>query len=80
MFTIEHEFDASIITLIDEGPPPLREDITIHSFDDQVIVEQLADDGETVARITFSLRQLAELRAALDLPEGNYRLTPRKRP
>lgn len=80
MFTIEHEFDASIVTLIDEGPAPLREDITIHSFDDQVVVEQLADDGETVSRITFSLRQLAELRAALDLPEGNYRLSPRNQP
>lgn len=76
MFTIEHEFDASVVTLIDEGRLPLHEDITVTAFDDQVVVEQLAEDGETVSRISFSMRQLTELRAALNLPEGNYRLTP----
>ena len=76
MFTIEHEFDATIVTLIDEGPAPLAEDITIRALDDRVVVEQLAEDGETVAVVTFSLHQLTELRAALSLPEGNYRLSP----
>lgn len=76
MFTIEHEFDATIVTLIDEGPAPLAEDITIRALDDRVVVEQLAEDGETLAIVTFSLHQLAELRAALNLPEGNYRLSP----
>ena len=76
MFTIEHDFDATVVTLIDEGSTALTEDIIIRAFDDQVVVEQLARDGETVAIITFSMRQLAELRAALNLPEGNYRLTP----
>jgi len=75
MFTIEHEFDATIVTLIDEGPAPLAEDITIRAFDDRVVVEQLAEDGESLSLVTFSLRQLAELRAALNLPEGNYRLS-----
>lgn len=76
MFTIEHEFDATVVTLIDEGhPTPLVEDITIRALDDRVEVEQLAEDGETLARITFSMRQLTELRAALNLPEGNYRLS-----
>ncbi len=41
MFTIEHDFDASVITLIDDGEAPLREDVTITAFDDQVVVEQL---------------------------------------
>lgn len=77
MFTIEHEFDASIVTLIDEGPPPLQEDVIIRAFGEGVVLEQLDDDGKTVHHIRLSMRQLAELRAALDLPEGNYRLTPR---
>lgn len=76
MFTIEHDFDATIVTLIDEGAAPLAEDITIRAFDDRVVVEQLAEDGESLALVIFSLRQLAELRAALNLPEGNYRLSP----
>lgn len=77
MFTIEHEFDATVITLIDEAKPgtrPLNEDITIETFDDRVVLVQALPDGSDVVRITFSLEQLDELRAALDLPEGNYRL------
>lgn len=80
MFTIEHEFDATVITLIDEADPgerPLFEDITIQTFDDRVVLEQAEPDGEIIARIVFSIEQLDELRAALDLPEGNYRLERR---
>lgn len=77
MFTIEHEFDATVITLIDETAPgrrPLNEDVVILSFDDRVVIEQTGADGEEVHRITLTMRQLSELRAALNLPEGNYRL------
>ena len=79
MFTIEHEFDATVITLVDEAEPgarPLHEDVVILSFDDRVVVEQMEPQGDGVARVTLSLRQLDELRAALNLPEGNYRLPP----
>ncbi len=81
MFTIEHEFDATVITLVDEGDHPedyLQEDITIHSFDDCITVEQVNDQTEEIMRITFSHAQLRELAAALDLPEGAYRLRQTK--
>ena len=77
MFTIEHEFDATVITLVDEGDDPrddLQEDITIQSFEDCVVVEQVDDQTDTVSRIIFSHAQLRELAAALNLPEGVYRL------
>ncbi|MDD8022074.1 MAG: hypothetical protein PHX82_03055 [Paracoccaceae bacterium] len=77
MFTIEHEFDATVITLVDEGDDPrdyLQEDITIQSFEECVVVEQLDDQTDIVQQITFSHAQLRELAAALDLPEGVYRL------
>lgn len=78
MFTIEHEFDATVITLVDEGETHLREDVTITAFDDGVMLEQLDPQTEIVMRISLSPRQLQELAAALDLPEGVYRLTAKR--
>ncbi len=76
MFTIEHEFDASVITLIDEGDGlPLMGDITVTAFEDCVTVEQTDPETEESVTITLSMTQLADLAAALNLPEGSYRLT-----
>ncbi|TKZ21967.1 hypothetical protein FAP39_04870 [Shimia litoralis] len=74
MFSIEHEFDATVVTLVDEGTAPLVEDITINMFEDCVTVEQLDPRTDQVQKITFSLGQVQELAAALDLPEGVYTL------
>lgn len=74
MFTIEHEFDATVITLVDEGSVPLQEDVTIEAFQDCVVVKQLDLRTDRVQRITLSPEQLRDLAAALDLPEGVYRL------
>jgi hypothetical protein len=74
MFTIEHEFDATVITLVDEGAPNLQEDVTIQSFEDCVTVEQLDQRTDQVQKITLSIAQLRDLSAALNLPEGVYRL------
>ena len=75
MFTIEHEFDATVITLVDEGEdgPPL-EDIVINAFEDCVTVEQVDPQTDEVMRITLSTTQVRDLAAALNLPEGSYRL------
>lgn len=74
MFTIEHDFDATVITLMDEGAPRLQEDVTIHAFEDCVTVEQYDPREDRVQRITLSLAQVRDLGAALNLPEGMYRL------
>lgn len=76
MFTIEHEFDATVVTLVDEGAPYLREDVTICAFEDCVTVEQFDPRREDVVRITLSIAQMRDLAAALNLPEGVYRLRP----
>lgn len=80
MFTIEHEFDSTVITLIDEGHDGLMEDVTILAFDDCVVLEQ--EDAMTgeVVRVSLSMGQLADLAAALDLPEGSYRLERPQKP
>jgi hypothetical protein len=74
MFTIEHDFDATVITLVDEGPPALQEDVTVTAFEDCVTLEQLDPITDRVQKITFSLAQVRDLGAALNLPEGVYRL------
>jgi alpha-D-ribose 1-methylphosphonate 5-triphosphate synthase subunit PhnI len=76
MFTIEHEFDATVITLVDEGVQELalREDITIEAFEDCVVMRQLDPLTEEEMVITLSLQQLSDLTAALNLPEGSYRI------
>ena len=83
MFTIEHDFDATVITLIDElpeseiGTRPLNEDLVIQTLADCVVVEQFDPDTGELAQIVLTIEQLEELRAALNLPEGNYRLERR---
>ena len=85
MFTIEHDFDRTRITVIDEGDPPapgrpappLREDLTIVLSADRVTLEQHDPREDRVNRITLSMAQLRDIAAALHLPEGSYRL-PRK--
>jgi len=76
MFTIEHEFDASVITLVDEGTAPLQEDVIVDTFEDCVTVQQFDPRRDAMVRITLSLRQVRDLGAALDLPEGIYRIAP----
>jgi hypothetical protein len=74
MFTIEHDFDATVVTLIDEGTAPLQEDVTIAAFEECVTVEQLDVRTDRLQKITLSMTQIRDLAAALDLPEGAYRL------
>ena len=76
MFTIEHDFDATVITLMDEGAAHLQEDVTVQAFEDCVTVEQYDPRADAVVRITLSLAQVRDLGAALNLPEGMYRLRP----
>lgn len=78
MFTIEHDFDATVITLVDEGSAHLQEDITINAFEDCVTVEQLDPRTDKVVNVTLSMTQVRDLAAALNLPEGVYRLRPEK--
>lgn len=77
MFTIEHDFDATVITLVDEGSVHLQEDVVILSFEDCVTVEQVDPRTEQLLKITLSQAQVRELAAALNLPEGVYRLKPK---
>lgn len=73
MFTIEHVFDATVITLVDEGSAPLGEDVVINAFEESVSVEQFDPRTDQTNKVSLSISQLNDLIAALDLPEGTYR-------
>ena len=72
MFSIEHEFDATVVTLVDEGKAPLQEDIVVNSFEECITVEQYDPRTDQVHKITFSMSQMKDLAAAITLPEGVY--------
>ena len=72
MFSIEHEFDSTVITLVDEGTAQLQEDLIINSFSECVTIEQYDARTDKINKITFSMAQLKDLRAAHNLPEGVY--------
>lgn len=76
MFTIEHEFDSTVVTLVDDGSAPLQEDVIVNSFAECITVEQFDARTDSVVRITLSHEQVRDLAAALDLPEGVYQLRP----
>ena len=75
MFTIEHEFDATVVTLVDDGQAPLQEDVIINGFAECVTIEQYDPRTDAVVKITLSPEQVRDLAAALDLPEGAYQLS-----
>ncbi|MBF9060410.1 hypothetical protein HKCCSP123_14600 [Rhodobacterales bacterium HKCCSP123] len=81
MFTIEHEFDATVITLVDDGEGEagvrLQEDVTISAFAECVTVVQYDARTDREQTVTLSMAQLRDLAAALDLPEGVYKLETR---
>ncbi len=78
MFSIEHEFDATVVTLIDEGKAPLLEDVVINAFEECVTIEQFDPRTDGLQKVTLSMAQLRDLRAALNLPEGVYKLAAPK--
>jgi hypothetical protein len=78
MFTIEHEFDATVITMVDDGDAPLQEDVIVSAFEECITVEQHDARTGNMQKITLSMAKLRDLGAALDLPEGAYILKPEK--
>lgn len=75
MFSIEHEFDATVITLVDDGEAgrPLAEDVIVSAFEDCVTLSQPDPRSGEPIRVTLTMGQLRDLATALNLPEGVYR-------
>lgn len=74
MFSIEHEFDSTIVTLVDENKGHLQEDVIINLFEDCITLEQFDERTGNTQKVTLSISMAEDLAAALDLPEGVYKL------
>ena len=74
MFTIEHDFDATVVTLVDEGDAPLMEDVVVNAFEYCVTLTQYDPRTDQDVVVTLSMAQVKDIGAALDLPEGMYSL------
>lgn len=74
MFSIEHEFDSTVVTLVDEEKNHLQEDVVINLFEDCITIEQYDERSDRMQKITLSIRMAEDLAAALDLPEGVYKI------
>jgi hypothetical protein len=72
MFSIEHEFDSTVVTLVDEGSAPLQEDVIVNGFEECITIEQYDPRTDKVHRIALSMSQMRDLAAAISLPEGVY--------
>ena len=72
MFSIEHEFDSTIITLVDEGTAQLQEDLIINNFSECVTIEQYDARTDKINKPTFSMVPLKDSSAAITLAEGLY--------
>ena len=73
MFSVEHEFDATVVTLVDEGETPLQEDVIVCGFEECVTVEQYDPRTDSVQKVTLSMTQMRDLAAAIASSEGVYR-------
>ena len=65
MFSIEHEFDCTVITILDEGSKQLTEDISVTNFEECTTLEQYDPINDRINKITFSNSQLADLACLL---------------
>jgi hypothetical protein len=75
MFSIEHTFDATVLTLVDEGEgaTPPAEDVIVSLFEECVTLTQPDPRTGAPVRVTLTMGQVRDLAAALNLPEGVYR-------
>jgi hypothetical protein len=76
MFTIEHDFDATVITLVDDAAAHREEDVRVALYEDKTVVEQFDEETGMTKRITLSPAQLSDLLASANLPEGAYSKKP----
>jgi len=70
MFTIEHEEDETIITILD--PEGDLEDVGVLMWDDRVFIRQWNEHRQQFDLIAMNAQMYYKLMQAWSLPEGTY--------
>jgi hypothetical protein len=70
MFSVEHEFDSSSITVLDDSGE--QEDVAVILFDDVVYIRQYIEDTDMASVITMTPKMFAELIEAYNCSDGSF--------
>lgn len=77
MFTTEIEYDCTIITTLDETDS--YEDVQVCLDETTVFITQYVEDTGSSQVLELSYQQLIDIMMALDLPEGAFYTTPKRK-
>jgi len=70
MFSVEHEFDNTAITVLDDSGE--QEDVAVILFDDVVYIRQYVEDTDLASVVTLTPKMFAELIEAYNRGEGSF--------
>lgn len=70
MFSVEHEFDSTTITVLDDSGD--EEDVAVILFDDVVYIRQYLADTDAAAIVSMTPKMFTEIMAAWNSAEGSY--------
>lgn len=70
MFSVEHEFDSTTITVLDDSGE--EEDVAVILFDDVVYIRQYLADTDAAAIIQLTPKMFTEITLAWNSSEGSF--------
>lgn len=70
MFSVEHEFDNTSITILDDSGE--QEDVAVILFDDLVYIRQYVEDTDLASVVTMTPKMFAEMIEAYNRGEGSF--------
>lgn len=70
MFSVEHEFDSTTITVLDDSGE--QEDVAVILFDDVIYIRQFVEDTDLASIVTLSPQMFEELVEAYNRGEGSF--------
>lgn len=70
MITIEHEFDNTTVTILDDSGE--HEDVAVVLFEDVVFIQQYYENTDKSVVLAMTPKMWKELITAVNLPEGAY--------